>query len=147
MSVRTLLNNQDKQIWSVEPDASVYEAIRLMADRDTGAVLVMQESALVGIFTERDYARKVILHGKLSKDLKVRDVMTSSLITVTPQHTISECISLMTKHHIRHLPVVASGTVVGLISVRDVMRSIVGDQDEAIKRLESFAMGEESDLI
>lgn len=147
MTVRTLLKNKTEPIWSVEPDTSVYEALRMMADRDTGAVLVMQDGALKGIFTERDYARKVILQGKISRDLEVRDVMTSNLITVTPQHTIPECMSLMTMHRIRHLPVIAEGVVIGLISVRDVMRSIVGDQKEAIERLESFAMGNESDLI
>lgn len=147
MSVRTLLKNKTEQIWSVEPDTSVYEVIRLMADRDIGAVLVLQDSVLQGIFSERDYARKVILQGKMARELEVRDVMTTDLITITPQHTIPECMTLMIKHHIRHLPVISKDDVVGLISIRDVMRSIVGDQEEAIKRLESFAMGGESDLI
>jgi len=137
----SILNNKDSHVWSVDPDETVYDAIALMADKRIGALLVVSERRLIGIITERDYARKVILHGRSSRDTQVRDIMTNSLITVTPDHTVDECMRLVTEHRIRHLPVLDDDKLVGLISIGDLVNSIIEAQAQTINHLHSYITG------
>jgi len=137
----SILNNKNNQIWSIGPDEPVYDAIALMADKRIGALLVVSEGKLIGIITERDYARKVILHGRSSRDTPVREIMTSSLITVTPDHTVDECMRLVTEHRIRHLPVLDNDRLVGLISIGDLVNSIIEAQAQTINHLHSYITG------
>ncbi len=140
-TVRHILELKGKHIWSISPEATVLEALRLMDAKGVGALVVMQGSHLVGILSERDYARKVILKGKSSKDTPVSEIMTSKVITVHPDQTLDECMELMTARSIRHLPVVDNDRVVGVISVRDVMSSIIHRQREALKQSEPRSYG------
>ena len=137
----SILNNKDDHIWSIGPDETVYDAIALMADKRIGALLVVADRRLIGIITERDYARKVILHGRSSRDTQVRDIMTSSLITVTPDHTVDECMRLVTEHRIRHLPVLDNDTLVGLISIGDLVNAIIEAQAHTINQLHTYIAG------
>jgi len=139
--IGSILDNKDNHIWSIGPGETVYDAIALMADKRIGALLVVTDHRLIGIITERDYARKVILHGRSSKDTQVRDIMTSSLITVTPDHTVDECMRLVTEHRIRHLPVLDNDKLVGLISIGDLVNSIIEAQAQTINHLHSYITG------
>jgi CBS domain-containing protein len=136
MNVRQILEVKGNDLWSVKPDSTVYEALRLMADKDVGALLVMEDDKLVGIVSERDYARKVVLKGKSSKDTQIKEIMTSVLYTVHPDQTVHECMELMTNQHIRHLPVILDNKVMGIISIGDVVKNVIYQQREAIKDLE-----------
>jgi len=129
--------------WSITPDATVYDALRLMADKDVGALLVMVKDDLVGIFSERDYARKIILHGKSSKETLVREVMTDKLFTIHPDQTMDECMELMTEKHVRHLPVMIDKHVMGVISIGDVVKDIIIRQRKTISNLESKLLSSE----
>lgn len=131
-----------RQVWSIDPDASVLEALRLMADKDIGALLVMQGGRLAGIFSERDYARKIILQGKTSRETCVRDVMTTPVIAVSPDQSIEHCMALMTNKHIRHLPVLEEDQVVGVISIGDVVKEIIAEQEFVIQQLENYITGD-----
>jgi len=135
-TVRHLLQIKGADVWVITPGKSVYEALRLMADKDIGALLVVEDNKLVGIISERDYARKIILHGKSSKETLVKEIMTPKLVTVHPDQTVNECMELMSKFHIRHLPVVLEGQVLGVISIMDVVRDIIYQQRQTIKSLE-----------
>jgi CBS domain-containing protein len=139
--VRNILDRKKPGIFSIPPDYTVYEALELMVDHNVGALLVMEDDQLAGIFTERDYARKVILKGKASKDTLIRDVMVEHPITVTPESTIEECMQLMTNKFIRHLPVTSLGTIVGLISIGDVVKFIIEEQKFIIENLEHYITG------
>ena len=123
---------------SVSPAATVLDALTLMADKNVGAVLVMNGDALAGIFTERDYARKVVLKGKSSRETTIGEVMTGRLVTVDPTWTAGQCMALMDEQHIRHLPVLENGKVVGVISIRDANRAVVEEQKFAIRQLENY---------
>ena len=136
-SVRQLIANKP-DVYAVSPDDSVLAALRLMADRNIGAVLVIAHDTLAGILSERDYARKVVLHGKSSTDTAVRDVMTTEVVTVGPDSSCAECMALMTDRHVRHLPVLEAGRVVGIISIGDVVRTVVDEQAFTITSLESY---------
>jgi len=125
-------------VHTVTPATTVYDALRLMADRNIGAVIVMDGDALAGIFTERDYARKVVLKGKNSKDTPVGEVMTGRLVTIDPTWTAGQCMALMDEQHIRHLPVLEEGKVAGVISIRDANRAVVAEQQFAIRQLENY---------
>lgn len=127
-------------VHTVDPDDTVLDALRVMADRNIGAVLVTAGGELVGILSERDYARKMVLHGKSSRDTAVREVMTATVVSVTPEWTCDQCMSLMTEKHIRHLPVFDGGRLVGVISIGDVVRAIVDVQESTISSLRSYIM-------
>ena len=140
-TVRQLLETKGRDIWKVSPDDSVYEALRLMADKNVGALIVMDGNRMVGIFSERDYARKVILQGKFSRDTPVRDIMTRDVFSVTPDQTVKECMAVMTQGRFRHLPVLLGEELVGVISIGDVVKAILSDQDFMIAQLENFIGG------
>jgi CBS domain-containing protein len=135
-SVRRILQIKGNDVWSVTPDSSVYDALRLMRQKDVGALIVIQGSELAGVFSERDYARKVVLEGKSSREIKVKEVMTKKVFSVHPEQTVQECMELMIEKHIRHLPVVIDQRVVGVISIGDVVQDIIYKQKESIKSLE-----------
>jgi CBS domain-containing protein len=137
-TVRQLLDHKGRAIFSVEPEAPVLEAIRAMAAHHVGALLVMQGESLRGIVSERDYARKVILLGRSSADTPVRDIMTSSVITVSPDTTVQTCMQLMTDRRVRHLPVVDAARVVGMVSIGDLVKAVIAEQQQHIEQLEQY---------
>jgi CBS domain-containing protein len=139
--VRELLKNKSGEIFRVSPDTTVYDALMLMAEKEIGAVLVMQGDILAGILSERDYARKVVLFGKTSKELKVHEIMTDKVYFVEGDHPVSDCIALMTEKRIRHLPVFESGKLLGVISIGDVLKSILQEKEFVISQLEHFIQG------
>lgn len=141
-SVRQCLQRKGYQIFSIHPEASVFEALVLMAEKNVGALLVMEEGQrLVGIFSERDYARKVILQGKSSKETLVREIMSSPVIAVNIDQPIETCMALMTEKHIRHLPVIENDRIVGVISIGDVVKEIIEEQQFVIEQLENYITG------
>lgn len=140
-TVRDLLRAKPPEVWTVEPQASVYEALQLMADKDIGAVLVLDGGMLVGLFSERDYARKVVLYGRTSRETTVGELMTQVLFYVTPRQTVEECLALMTEKHVRHLPVMESTSLAGLISIGDVGKAIMSEQETTIRHLETYITG------
>jgi len=136
--VRQLLDRKDRAIFSVEPQAPVLEAIRAMAAHHVGALLVMQADTLAGIVSERDYARKVILLGRSSADTPVRDIMSFPVITVSPDDTVQTCMQLMTDKRVRHLPVLDGGRVVGMVSIGDLVKAVIAEQQAQIEQLENY---------
>jgi len=144
-TVQHILQVKGSDIWTISPDDTVFDALRLMANKGIGALLVMEGDKLVGILSERDYARKIILHGKSSKESKVFEIMTSEpLYTVHPQQTVHECMEMMTNKRVRHLPVVLDNKVLGVISIGDVVRTIIYEQREKIKNLENKLISSEN---
>jgi CBS domain-containing protein len=139
--VQHLLDRKGTELISIVRDASVFDAIKLMADRGVGSLLVMDERKLIGIVTERDYARKVIIKGRSSESTEVGEIMSTDLVTATSQQTVNECMNVMTDRRIRHLPVVDEGEVIGLISIGDLVQAIISDQQEAISQLEQYISG------
>src|SRR5712692_3220224 len=133
-----LLHDKGRDVWSLTPDATVYEAIDQMAQKGVGALLVMEGERLVGIVSERDYARKVILKGKASREIQVREIMSHPVICACPDLTVEQTMALMTEKHVRHLPVVVADTVVGVISIGDVVRGIIEEQEVYIQQLTMY---------
>ena len=138
MRVSHLLAEKGREVWSIEADQAVLAAIQVMADRHVGALPVLRDGELVGIVSERDYARKVVLLGRSSADTRVAQIMSSPVRTVASDATVQYCMELMTEHRIRHLPVVDSGQLVGMISIGDCVRAVIEDQAETIRHLERF---------
>lgn len=137
-TVSQLLQGKGSNVWSVSPDSSVFDALKLMADKNCGALLVMAGGKLRGILSERDYARKVILLGKSSHDLAVSDIMSDKVVCVGPAQTVDECMALMTSKRIRHLPVLEGGRVIGVLSVGDLVKAVIEQQQQTIQQLESY---------
>lgn len=141
-TVREILDAKSRQIWSVTPETTVYDAIATMAERGIGALMVIEGGRLVGIVSERDYARKVILQGKHSKDTEVREIMTSPVITVTPEHTVEQCMEIVTNRRVRHLPVLAGESVAGMVSAGDLIKAIISAQAHTIHQLSCYIAGD-----
>jgi CBS domain-containing protein len=137
-TVRQLLDRKDRAVFSVGPETPVLEAIRAMAEHHIGALLVMKGEVLAGIVSERDYARKVILLGRSSSDTPVRDIMTTPVLTVSPETSVEQCMQLVTDKRVRHLPVVEAGRVVGMVSIGDLVKAVIAAQQQQIEQLESY---------
>lgn len=141
-TVQQILNSKRiDEIWSILPNATVYEAIQMLADKRVGALLVMEDSKLLGIISERDYAREVILKGRASKETRVKDIMSSNVITVSSTAGVQDSLGVMTNDRIRHLPVVDGGVVQGMISMGDQVKDIISDQQSTIEQLENYIRG------
>jgi CBS domain-containing protein len=140
-SVADILKTKGPAVWSVSPTDTVLDALRVMAERDTGGVVVLDGDKLVGIFTERDYARRVVLAGRASRTSAVREVMTHSVVCVTPDTSINDCMALMTRKRLRHLPVLDHKRLVGLVSIGDVVKATIEDQEFTISQLQKYVTG------
>jgi CBS domain-containing protein len=138
ITVRHLLDRKDRALFSIAPEEPVLEAIRMMADRHVGALLVMRGTELAGILSERDYARKVVLLGRSSADTPVSQIMSSPVISVRLENSVQDCMRLMTERRIRHLPVIDGGRVVGMISIGDLVKAVIEEQQQTIEQLESY---------
>ena len=140
-TIAQLLNAKGKQIWSVEPKATIFEALEIMSEKEIGALLVMEDGKLTGIFSERDYARKVILKGKSSKETPVGELMTKKVFYIDPQKTINDCMAMMTAKRIRHVPVIEDNKVMGVVTIGDVVNQIISEQEVTINHLENYITG------
>jgi CBS domain-containing protein len=138
---KDLLQNKGYDCWTISPDASVYECLQLMADKDIGALPVLKDGEIVGMFSERDYARKVALKGKTSHETTVGELMSAPVYSIGPTETLDACLVLMTNRRIRHLPVIEQGRLIGLVSIGDVVKAVIADQRLAIKDLETYITG------
>lgn len=139
--IQTLLKKKGYDVWSIAPDASVYDAIHLMAEKGVGALIVMDGPKLVGVISERDYARKIILEGRSSENTKISEIMSSEVITVGPDNRIEECMAMMTERRIRHLPVLDGDEVLGVISLGDLVKYIIAEQQFVIEQMERYING------
>jgi len=137
-TVRQLLETRTHGLCTIGPDDRVIDSLKLMAEKNIGALLVVEKGKLVGIVSERDYARKVILHGKSSHDTPVKEIMTARVVCVQPENTVEECMALMTEKHIRHLPVIEGEKLVGVLSIGDLVKETISEQQFMIKQLESY---------
>ncbi len=137
-TVTQLLEAKGREVHTIGPDARVIDALKLMADKDVGALVVTESAKIAGIISERDYARKVILQGKSSHDVAVREIMTARVVTVQPRHTVEECMALMTEKRIRHLPVTEGERLIGVLSIGDLVKEVIAEQEATIRQLESY---------
>jgi CBS domain-containing protein len=137
-TVKVLLERKEKSFWTVIPETTAYEALQIMAERDVGALMVVRGSKLLGIFTERDYSRKVVLKGRSSRETPVSELMTTGVYCVTPADTTEQCMEIMNGKHVRHLPVLEGEHLVGLVSIRDVVKMIISEKEATIKDLEQY---------
>ena len=140
-TIREILNHKGGAAWSVSPENTVFEAIQLMAEKNIGALLVLKEGQLAGIISERDYTRKVALKGRSSKDTRVKDILSGRVQFVSPDHTVDQCLRLMTEHRIRHLPVMEGNKILGVLSIGDLVNSIISTQSSTIHQLEAYITG------
>src|SRR5579862_7014338 len=139
--ISSLLHHKGSTVWHISPEATVFDAIQLMADKNIGALPVMSHGRLTGIFSERDYTRKIALAGKTSKQTLVKEIISTNVVTVAPDELVEECMRLMTEHRIRHLPVLQNDEVVGIVSIGDLVNWIISAQDAAIAQMESYISG------
>jgi CBS domain-containing protein len=137
-TVQRLLQSKGNAVWSIGPDASVFEAVQLMAEKRVGALMVVDRNELVGVISERDYAREIVLKDRVSRDTPVRAIMTHRVLYVRPQQTLEECMALMTDKNLRHLPVLENGRLVGVISMRDVIKDLIAEKEFLIEQLENY---------
>ena len=140
-TVKQLLEAKGRQVWSVHSDATVFDALRLMAEKDIGALVVVDEGTIVGVVSERDYARKVILQGRSSRHTLVANIMSTTVLNALPQQTMADCMALMTDKKVRHLPVLDDGRVVGILSIGDLVKAIITEQEFVIEQLEHYISG------
>ena len=140
-TIAQLLNTKGNQVWSVEPKATIFKALEIMSEKEIGALLVMENGKLTGIFSERDYARKVILKGKSSKETLVGELMTKKVFYIDSQKTINDCMAMMTAKRIRHVPVIEDNQVVGIVTIGDVVNQIISEQEVTINHLENYITG------
>ena len=145
-TIRLLLDKKGSDVWSVPPDSTVYDALRLLDERDIGALLVIRGEELVGILSERDYARKVALKGKTSMKTPVSEIMTDKVVVVEPERTIEQVMAIMTERRLRHLPVVENDKVIGVVSIGDLVKEIIADKEFIIEQLETYIAGERSGM-
>lgn len=141
ISIRQLLERKGSEVWLTSPDASVYEALQLLAEKNIGALIVLRNGELVGVVSERDYARKVVLHGKTSMKTLVKEIMTEEVVTVGSEKTVEEAMAIMTDKRIRHLPVLEGEKILGVVSIGDLVKAIIADQEFAINQLENYISG------
>jgi len=137
-TLRQLLQSKGSVVYSVTPETSVFDALKLMAEKNIGALLAMADGRIAGIMTERDYARKVILYGKSSRDMPVREIMSEKVLTVHPGLTVEECMALMTNKRVRHLPVMDGDKLIGLLSIGDLVKEVIADKEQTIRQLENY---------
>jgi len=137
-TVKQLLESKENNIWSISPEVTVFEGLEVMADKNIGALLVTKDDKLVGIFSERDYARKVILKGKASKDTTIGELMTKEVVYTTPEDSLDDCMALMSAKHIRHLPIIRNGKLLGLLTLGDVVTQIMSNQEFKIQEMEKY---------
>ena len=140
-TIDSILNDKGTNVWAVDPDDTVFEAIKIMADKNVGALLVMRDERLVGIFSERDYTRKVVLKGKSSRATAVREIISTPVISVEPGDSVENCMRIMTEHRIRHLPVMDGGKVAGIVSIGDLVNWIISAQHMALNQMEDYICG------
>ena len=146
-TVKELLREKGSQVWTIGPPVTVYEALELMATKNIGALVVIEEGNVVGVFTERDYARKVILKGRSSKTTTVGELMVTDVLYVSPDDTIENCMALMTDKRLRHLPVMENGKLSGIISIGDIVRAVISDREFTIRELEHYITGGHSSRV
>ncbi len=140
-TVKQLLESKDNHVWSISPETTVFEGLQFMAEKNIGALLVTRDDKLIGIFSERDYARKVILKGKASKDTTIGELMTREVVYTTPEDSLDECMALMTAKHIRHLPILNNDKLIGLLTLGDLVKQIMSNQEFKIQELEKYISG------
>jgi CBS domain-containing protein len=139
--ISSVLTHKTSGLWSIAPEATVFDAIKLMAEKNIGSLLVMSAGKLTGVITERDYTRKVALHGKTSKETRVREIMPREFLTITPDDSVEECMRMMTEHRVRHLPVVEGDNIVGLVSIGDLVNWIISTQNAQLEQMEQYIAG------
>jgi CBS domain-containing protein len=140
-TVKQVLQRKGHAVWATTPNAVVYDALKVMAEKEVGALVVLEAGKIVGVISERDYARKVVLKGKSSKDTPVREIMTTRVLYVRPDETVEECMALMTQKRVRHLPVLEGGELVGMVSIGDVVKAVIDEKDFMIQQLEQYISG------
>lgn len=140
-SVRDILREKGSHIYSITPEATIYEALEVMADKNVGALLVMAGDAAVGIISERDYARKIVLKGRLSRETAVHDIMVTDIVCIGPEADVERCMQLMTHNRVRHLPVLENGRLIGIISIGDIVKAIIEHKEEIIEQLKDYISG------
>jgi CBS domain-containing protein len=140
-TISEILSNKGSNVWSISPEATVFDAIQLMSDKNVGALLVIQDDRLIGIISERDYTRKIALKGKSSKQTAVKEILSGHVIQVTPDVTVEECMRLMTDHHVRHLPVLEGERIQGVVSIGDLVNWIISAQSSTIQQLQTYISG------